>query len=484
MKYAAYLAGTALTAFLVPAAFAAEEPAAGAALPTLEERVQTLEGQLEESRENEEALRTRLSTLEQSIADASWVFDYNRASIRTADGRFQLTFRGRFQFDYGSFFQEEVLPASVNIGRDLKNGAYFRRAQVGLEGRVYRDFLYEFVFDFGSSGTERSGQIYLLRVAYVGIPNFTFNVGAIQPKFTLDDSTSSADITFLERASIINTILDPFGGSDSRRGIEVLFNRQGLFHGSDNVLVSAAFTGERIAVAKTDDEGTQVLGRAAYRVFSDERSNFQVGVNASRVLNKPNRQLAFSDRPETRVDGQQLAGFGPTGLPPAVGAQTAWHYGFEAGFNYGPFQAQGEYHRYGLERTNESLKDPVFDGWYVQGSWFLTGEMRPYVPASAAWSSPASANPFALDARSWGAWELKARYSVNDFNAFAFDALAANRVRGGEQKIISAGVNWYLNRNLRWMFDYMDVNIDRLNGAGDQAGQDFGVFASRLQFSF
>jgi phosphate-selective porin OprO/OprP len=487
MRETAFLAGAAFlsVAFLSETARGADEPAAAPeAPPTLEDRVQTLEEQLERRRETEEALRTRLSTLEQSIADASWIFDYNRASIRTADGRFVLTFRGRFQFDVGTFFQENALPASVNVGRDLRSGAYFRRAQLGFEGRVYRDFLYEFVFDFGSSGTERAGQIYLLRVAYVGIPNFTVNVGAIQPKFTLDDSTSSADITFLERASIVNTILDPFGGSDSRRGIELLFNRQGLFQGSDNLLISTAFTGERIAVAKTDDEGTQALGRIAYRFFSDERSNYQIGVNASRILNKPNRQLAFSDRPETRVDGAQLVGFGPTGLPPAIGAQTAWHYGFEAGMNYGPFQAQGEYHRYGLERTNESLKDPSFDGWYVQASYFLTGEMRPYVPASATWGSPASANPFALDSRSWGAWEVKARYSENDLNAFPVDPVTANRVRGGEQKIISGGVNWYLNRNIRWMFDYMDVDVDRLNAADLQAGQDFSVLATRIQFSF
>ena len=193
---------------------------------------------------------------------------------------------------------------------------------------------------------------------------------------------------------------------------------------------------------------------------------------------------AEEDRPETRVDGQQLVGFGPTGLPAAVGAQTAWHYGFEAGMNYGPFQMQGEYHRYGLERTDSSLKDPEFDGWYVQATYFLTGEMRPFVPGSAAWGSPASANPFALDAGSWGAWEVKARYSVNDMNAFTLDPVAANRVRGGDQTIISAGVNWYLNRNIRWMFDYMDVDIDRLNASGAQAGQDFGVFATRFQFSF
>jgi len=66
------------------------------------------------------------------------------------------------------FFQDSDLPSYVTVGRDLHNGANFRRAQIGVEGRVYRDFNYEFVFDFGSSGTERAGQIYLLRVAYTG----------------------------------------------------------------------------------------------------------------------------------------------------------------------------------------------------------------------------------------------------------------------------------------------------------------------------
>ncbi len=459
-------------------------PVQAEAEPSLDERVKQLEEEIDVARETEMALRTRLSTLEQSTADASWIFDYNRASVRTADGRFVLTMRGRFQFDAGSFFQDSDLPAAVTVARDLHNGANFRRAQIGFEGRVYRDFLYEMVLDFGSSGTERAGQIYLMRVAYIGIPDFTINVGAIQPKFTMDDSTSSADITFLERASIINTILDPFGGSDSRRGVEILYNKQGIFRGSDNLLISTAFTGERIAVVKNDDEGTQLLGRVSYRFHSDEVSNFQIGASAARILNKPNRQLSFSDRPETRVDGTPLAGFGATGLAPAIAAQTAWMWGVEAGMNYGPFYMGGEYFRYGLDRTVTTLKDPTFNGWYVQASYFLTGEMRPYVPASAAWGSPASNNPFAIDADSWGAWEVKARYSVNDFDAFASDPVAANRVRGGEQRIITAGLNWYLNRNVRWMFDHMWVDVDRLNSAGTQAGQKFNILATRLQFSF
>jgi len=448
------------------------------------QRLMALETQLEEKEEDGLTIRTRLATLEQMNADASWIYDFNRATIRTADNRFQLAFRGRFQFDSGLFFQDHDLSPEVTVGRDLRNGANFRRAQIGVEGRVYRDFNYEFVFDFGSSGTERSGQIYLLRVAYTGIPFFTINAGAIQPKFTLDDSTSSAEITFLERASIINALLDPFGGSDSRRGVELIYQRSDLFKGGDNLLISTAFTGERIANVKTDDEGSQLTGRIAYRFHSDERSNYQIGFDGARILNKPNGQLSFGDRPETRVDGTQLVGFGFPGLQSAVQAKTGWLYGAEAAMNYGPLYIGGEYYRYRLDRTDPSLKDPEFGGWYLQASYFLTGEARPYLPASAAWGSPAVVSPFALDSGSWGSWEIKARYSNNDFDALIGDPDTANRVFGGEQNIITLGANWYLNRNLRWMFDYLIVDVDRQNSSGQQVGQDFSAFVNRLQFSF
>jgi phosphate-selective porin OprO/OprP len=413
-----------------------------------------------------------------------WSYANNRATIRSPNGDFDLAFRGRLQFDSGSFFQDSHLPGSVTTGRDLRNGAYFRRAQFGVEGQVFRDFEYEFVFDFGSSATERAGQIYLMRLAYTGIADVVINGGAIQPKFTLDDSTSSADLTFMERSSIVNTLLDPFGGSDSRRGIEARYQKEGVLHDGDNLLVSTAFTGERIAETKSDDEGTQWLGRLAYRFYSDAQSSFQVGVNAARILNQPDGAMAFNDRPETRVDGTRLVGFGASGLAPSVAGKSAFAWGVEAAANYGPFTVQGEYFRHSIDRVDSSLKDPTFSGWYMQASYFLTGEQRPYNAASAAFGSPAPRNAFARDGGGWGAWEVKARYSVNDLDAYVFGPDPANRVRGGEQRIIGTGLNWYMNRNVRWLFDYSIVDINRLDAGGLEAGQDFQVLGARMQFSF
>jgi phosphate-selective porin OprO/OprP len=288
----------------------------------------------------------------------------------------------------------------------------------------------------------------------------------------------------MERSSITNTILDPFGGSDSRRGIEARFQKQGIASASDNFLIAAAYTGQRIARAKTDDEGTQLLGRLAYRFYSDQNSGFQIGANASYILNEPGQMMAIHDRPETRVDGTRLVGFGKSGLPAAIGAKTASLIGLEGAMNYGSLTMQGEYYRYKLARTDTALTDPSFNGWYLQGSYILTGESRPYNAANASYGSPSPRNPFRSGTNGWGAWELKARYSVNSLNSGIFDTNVLNRVRGGEQRIIGTGLNWYVNRNVRWLFDYSFVDVDRLDNDGLQAGQDFNVLATRMQFSF
>ena len=63
--------------------------------------------------------------------------------------------------------------------------------------------------------------------------------------------------------------------------------------------------------------------------------------------------------------------------------------------------------------------------------------------------------------------------------AACFDA-----VRGGEQKVSSVGLNWYLNPDVRLMLDYLHVDVNRYNAAGAQIGQKFNAIALRSQFNF
>ena len=54
---------------------------------------------------------------------------------------------------------------------------------------------------------------------------------------------------------------------------------------------------------------------------------------------------------------------------------------------------------------------------------------------------------------------------------------------GGRQTVYTAGLNWYVNRNVRFMFDYLHGDVARqisAINAGD-TGSKFDAFAMRTQ---
>ena len=67
------------------------------------------------------------------------------------------------------------------------------------------------------------------------------------------------------------------------------------------------------------------------------------------------------------------------------------------------------------------------------------------------------------------------------------DQLAtANGVAGGKQTVHTAGLNWYVNRNVRFMFNYLHRDIAKQVSAtnvGD-VGAKFDAFAVRTHIAF
>ncbi len=72
-----------------------------------------------------------------------------------------------------------------------------------------------------------------------------------------------------------------------------------------------------------------------------------------------------------------------------------------------------------------------------------------------------------------GAWEVGLRYSHIDLND--------EGISGGEEDNITVGLNWYLNPNVRMMFNY--VNADLEDRAGIPDG-DADIFQTRFQIDF
>jgi phosphate-selective porin OprO/OprP len=77
----------------------------------------------------------------------------------------------------------------------------------------------------------------------------------------------------------------------------------------------------------------------------------------------------------------------------------------------------------------------------------------------------------------WGAWELAGRFSYIDLNDGTL-----NRIQGGVMEGFTLGLNWYLNTNLRCLFDWVYDHRDDVP-TGTIPGWTSG-FGMRVQLSF
>ena len=482
-------------------------PATTVAAPSnadLAARVQALEDAIQADETKSASDHTRLSTLEQNFNYASWTFDNGRPVINSGDGRFSMAFRVRFQFDDANFMQDSVaqLTASApQAARDLGSGAVIRRGFFGVEGKAFKDFWYEFRYNGGGSNAEGFGMS-LARVAYLGIPNFMVNVGIIEPALMFEGTTSSGQLMFMERPEIDNIAADTFGAADARRGIEVRFQKESALMPGDNLVLNLALTGNTTGSTAGHgtggDEKVQLLDRISYRFWSDGPSNASVGFSNSNILYSGStggggsQTISLSDRPQIRVDGTQLINTG------GIAAKTGTMLAFDGGVNFENFFVGGEWAQFQVDRLASGVlaaDTPTFSGWYVEGSWVITGEPKSYTVNATnnevgGFGAPKVANPFSFDGDSWGAWELTARYSNTDLNwnpTRAATAATQAGINGGEERVFLIGLNWYLNNNVKLQVNDMIVKVDRFSSPShvlaNNAGQDLNILGVRLQFT-
>lgn len=468
---------------------------ADARLGAMQQQLDAMAAQLAELKTTQEAATSEIATLKLppsgSAVKAS--LPNGKPTFATEDGRFTARIGAIVMLDAGKYFQDDGLAANVP-GRDLGQGTNFRRARLGVDGRLFKDFDYTFVYEFGGSGAEESGRLYEASLTYTALKPLRIKVGAFEPNIGLAAIVSTSQMPLMERPGPAEIARNVAGG-DSRVALQVTGN--GSFGSGDAGLAtrwfaSTAVTGNTIGASQTFDEQTAWIGRVAIAPFSGTDWQAHLGAAYQYVIDPndsgpnatPRYAAQLRDRPELRIDGTRLIDTG------AIDARHVSVLGLEAGLTAGPFLIEGEWFRYEIDRritTAVAPKDPRFDGWYVQGAWVLTGERRPYNPADARFDAPKPTYNFNPAAGTWGAFELATRYSVTDLNYRAGTrgtAAVLGAVRGGEQKILTFGANWYLNPTIRMMLDYQHVDIDRLNAAGAQIGQDYDAVAGRLQLSF
>ena len=143
-------------------------------------------------------------------------------------------------------------------------------------------------------------------------------------------------------------------------------------------------------------------------------------------------------------------------------------FGAEAAWVGGPWSAQAEY--IGAEVDNAAgVDDASYSGYYVEGSYYLTGESRNYKKSVGHFDRPAVNEDFDGEG-GMGAIQLAARYSMLDLN----DGPTIEEVEN-----FTLGANWWLNNHTRVTFNYVNSSYEA--GSFDEDA-DYLLFSMQLDF--
>ncbi|MBY0511664.1 MAG: OprO/OprP family phosphate-selective porin [Rhodospirillaceae bacterium] len=389
----------------------------------------------------------------------------HRFTLSSPDNAWTIAPTGRIHFDFGGFLSQkpQLATGPGTVGSRLTAGVNARRARLGVTGKAMNDFTYTFILDAGGGGGDSQATINEARIGYTGIKNTVIEAGYGSQYFTMEESTSSNDIVFLER-STPTTVASSFNSGDPRAaaGFRTWEPNKWWF----GAYLTAGVPNDAHALK---NRGFGAYQRASYQIIQSDLQSLHIGAGAAQVFKAPNggantpTTFTLSDRPENRIDGTALISTGALGTAanPVTGAQI---YSAELAGTFENFFAQGEYFHYIVDRRGKT--SAKFDGGYLLASYTIGGR-RSYNSASGSYGGVNPVTPFSPSTGGMGAFEIAARVSyINLTDQYASGRTAAfqpNAVNGGQQTNVTVGLNWFWNSNMLWKLNYIHGNIDKTN---------------------
>ncbi len=363
--------------------------------------------------------------------------------LETSDKSFEVQIGGRIHNDWA--FMEGAEALDEQFG-EFEDGTEFRRARLSISGLMYEKVEFKTQLDF-ATGSAAFRDVYLGLRKLPAVGNIRF--GQFKEPLGLEEQASSNFLTFMER-SLANALVP------SRHTGIMIHDRElgervswalGVFKDTNDVGLA------------TGDENYAITGRVTGLPWFEEEGRRLLHLGLAYSRRNTASEFRFRERPETHLAPRLV----DTGIFPAEALNLV---GTETAVVFGPASLQAEYVR--SDSDAGTPLDPSFDGFYVYGSFFITGEHRSYRPSEAAFTRIHPRESFLSKSGGPGAWEVAVRYSKLDLD----DA----PIQGGELKDWTAGLNWYLNPNSRIMWNYVRADLEN-RGTAD-------IFQMRFQVDF
>ncbi len=438
-----------------PSLALADDAALLARLDALENEVKLLKRQLEVKKEDEDKKKTETPIVTASAKDGF--------SIKSPDDNFKLKITGYAQAE-GKFYTDNK--------KDLGTTDTFQARSVRLtaQGTVNKDY------DFYIS-PEFAGTAVNLPDAYIDVhywPEFKIRAGKFKEPFGFERLQSTTVLTFAELGLPSN--LAP----NRDVGVQVFGD---LWDGKLTYAVGAFNGVEDLGTSITDSNQDKDI---AARVFAWPLKDTDLaplkGLGVGIATTYGHKEGSTGSLPTYRSPGQTaIFSYGSTVTADGPNSRLSpqIYYSWNSfGLLYEYITSSEE----ALRTTGGQIVREKFenDAWQIAGSYVLTGEDATYKGVNPR-------HPFSLTDHTWGAFEIAARFGELDIDntifelGFATPSSSVSRARAW-----GLGLNWYLNKNFRWLLDYERTNFDGggfLNGTADDRPSENTIW-SRFQIVF
>lgn len=353
---------------------------------------------------------------------------------------------GVYRYDLNDF-SDDTLPNGSSRFDDSHTN---RRKELGLT--LKKKGVYDAVIAYEYQAKSwQDVNIRLQSKAFLGQDYGAFRFGYSKTPVAFEGVTSSKATSFLELSLPAQAIFE-----GRRSGIDWAFERP------QYLLNLGYYWGQDL---QGDNDGTTVAGRVAWTPRKSEGDVIHLGVSASQESPDATTDgRGVRSLPGARIRAVPEAGLTSVRLVDSgalSNADSIRRSGLEGLWIRGPWSVQGELLNVEVERK-AGKPDYGADGFYVFGSWVVTGESRPYSGGNTNNLKPKGA---------WGAWELLLRYSELDLDDGA--------IRGGKQHDWTLGANWYLTQHFKFQANYIQVSSDRAGLSLDPR-----IFELRAQIYF
>jgi len=403
-------------------------------LAELEQKQKVIERQLEIEREATAEKAKTAPVVTANIKDGF--------SIKSPDGDFSLRLRGLLQADSRS--------VSGKKGSTSDDTFLLRRLRPIFEGNIFKDIDFKFVPDFGS-GTTAIQDAYL---DFKYFPAAKLQVGKFKVPFGIERLQSNADTLFTELALS--------GNLTPNYDIGAMFHSESLFGGKFSY-AAGIFNGvaDNGSLDSDVDSGKEFAGRVFVNPWKggDNALLDGFGIGFAATLGTKEGTSSSSYLPSYKTPGQQTFYSYRSGVfadGPAI------RYSPQVYYSYGSFGLLAEYITSSQEVTLGTTSGKLTNkGWQVAASYLLTGE-------AASYKSVIPRESFNPAAGTWGALEVVGRISQLDVDDKAFPTFADSAKSALSANAVGFGLNWYWNKNVKWVLDYEHTTFS----GGESGGRD------------